>query len=232
MKASKLGFLFLLPFVLPAGAVPLTVASYTMENGGGGALDYHDFSYLPCPNNGCDITGYPLSGGTGKLTDGVSPTTSWDAEGNQTQWVGWSTFDPFGKDARVTFSFPNTVTVQAVTVWVDNSLTGGVALPKLIWVSGDGFLSETSFAIAPDTVNPAPRGYTLSGLNITGNSVDVEFFQTDLWMMIGEVSFDGISSSVPEPATWTLLAGALGPLLLWVKAGLPRPIRDISGSPI
>jgi hypothetical protein len=116
MNAPKLGFLLLLAFVLPAGAVPLTVASYTMENGGGGALDYHDFSYLPCPNNGCDITSYPLSGGTGKLTDGVPPMTNWDAEGTQTQWVGWSTFDPFGKNARVTFFFPDTVTVQTVTV--------------------------------------------------------------------------------------------------------------------
>jgi hypothetical protein len=210
MNALKLGFLFLLAFVLPAGAVPLTVASYTMENGGGGALDYHDFSYLPCPNNGCDITGYPLSGGTGKLTDGVSPMTNWDAEGTQTQWVGWSTFDPFGKNARVTFFFPDTVTVQTVTVWVDNSLTGGVSAPNLIWVSGDGFLSKTSFPIAADPVNPAPRGYTLSGLNITGNSIDVEFFQPDIWMMIGEVSFDGISSAVPEPATWCCWLAVLG----------------------
>jgi hypothetical protein len=93
--------------VLPVGAVPLTVASYTMEHGGGG---------------------------------------------------GWSTFDPFGKNARVTFLLPNPVTVQAVTAWVDNGLTGGVSLPKLIWVSGDGFLSETSFGIAADTVSPERAG--------------------------------------------------------------------------
>jgi hypothetical protein len=125
---------------------------------------------------------------------------------------GWSTFDPFGKNARVTFFLPNPVTVQAVTAWVDNGLTGGVSLPKLIWVSGDGFLSETSFGIAADTVSPEPRGYTLSGLNITGNSVDVEFFQTDIWMMIGEVAFEGTSAPVPEPATWALFGWRYWPV--------------------
>jgi len=61
-------------------------------------------------------------------------------------------------------------------------------------------------------LSPEPHGYTLSDLNITGNSVEVEFFQTDIWMMIGEVAFEGTSAPVPEPATWALFGWRYWPV--------------------
>ena len=59
------------------------------------------------------------------------------------------------------------------------------------------------FSIAPDNINPAPRGYTFSNLGITGSSVTVQFFQSsEPWVMVGEVSFN---SGIPEPASWVML---------------------------
>lgn len=202
MKVWKLGFLFLPTFVLQVRAAPLTVASYTMNNGGSGGYDYRDFTYLPCPANNCKTDDAVLSGGTGKLTDGISPLTNWDDEGTLTQWVGWATFQR--SNPHIVFSFANTVTINSVTVWLDNTPTaGGVSLPSLISIGSQ------NFSITPDNLTSGPRGYTFSGLNLTGNSVDMQLFQSNIWMMLGEVSFDEAPlSSVPEPACWGLLAGS------------------------
>jgi hypothetical protein len=207
MKISSPAFLSLLAFVLPLGAVPLSVASYTMNNGGSGAYDYRDFTYLPCPANNCKTDNFILSGGTGKLTDGISPATSWNQEGFETLWVGWATF--LRPNPPINFFFADTVTINSVTLWLDNTPgAGGVALPASVSIGSH------NFSIPLDNLTSGPRGYTFSGLDITGSSVDVQLFDSSLWIMLGEVSFDGVSSTVPEPATWALLAGGIGLLLL------------------
>jgi hypothetical protein len=185
-----------------AVAGPLTVVSYSMYNGGAG---YWDSTYLPCTAGDCTAGGAPLSGGTGKLTDGVSPLLSWNQD--PAFWVGWYTGYTNGTDPTVTFSFASTVTVDSVTVWVDNTPhSGSVGLPGSVSVDG------TNFPITPDNVNDGPRGYTFP-VNITGNSVDVQFFQgSEPWIMVGEVSFN--DSSAPEPATWALMVGGLALALL------------------
>ena len=199
--ASVLGcFLFL---AVGANATQLTVSSYSMFNGGTGSYDYRDFTYVPC-NGVCDVTGAALSGGTGKLTDGVSPNLSWYQYGEFTPWVGWSVSETNGTNPTITFNFASVETISSVTVWVDNTIGfGGVYLPSGVMIDGD------FFAIAPDNVNPNPRAYTFP-VNITGNSVDVQFFQTNgyPWLMVGEVSFNS-GSAVPEPATLTLAGSAL-----------------------
>jgi hypothetical protein len=182
-----------------AGAAPLTVSSYSMFNGAHGSYDYRDFTYTPC-NGVCDVTGAALSGGVGKLTDGVSPALSWYQYGELTPWVGWSYDQTNGLDPVVTFNFGGVEHVNSVTVWVDNAIGfGGVYLPSSVAIDG------TSYAIAPDNSNPNPRGYTFSNLGIIGSSVNVQFFQTSgyPWVMVGEVSFDG--SSIPEPASWAMM---------------------------
>src|SRR5690348_15013244 len=100
--------------------------SYSMPNGEIGLYDFRDNnSYPGCP---C-ATGAPLSGGLGKLTDGVITTTSWDQAPNSSPgpeaYVGW-TIDP-----TITFFFSGTVNLNTLMFHVDNSLgRGSVSLPS------------------------------------------------------------------------------------------------------
>ena len=182
-----------------------------MPNGATGAFNYRDFTYVPC-NGACDSTGAALSGGAGKLTNGISPTLDWNQEGNSTSWVGWDATQGLSNPV-VTFLFPGVVTVDTVAVWASNSRTGGVALPDAIVIGG------VSHAVVADTGNLSPRALVFSGLNLWGNSLTVGFNQASgfPWTIIGEVSFDGSQSSdVPEPGTWLLIGTAL-PLLVALR---------------
>jgi hypothetical protein len=186
-------------------AAPILVASYAMNNGDHGSFDYRDFTYLPCPAGACATSGAPLSGGTGKLTDGVSPLLDWFEQGELTQWVGWDSTQ--GQlNPVVTFNFSSVVTVDRVTIWVSNSNSGGVAQPASITIG------TTNFVIPEDTSNLAPRALTFTGLGDVGSSLSVEFFQRAPfnWVMVGEVSFDSGTVAVPEPASALLL----GPIAL------------------
>ena len=93
-----------------------------------GANNYRDFYYLPSPGNDCNITGALLSGGAGKLTDGVSPVNSWFNDGANTEWNGWAA-DQGQLDLTVRFHFSSIVNVGSVTVWVDNSFGSGSVNP-------------------------------------------------------------------------------------------------------
>jgi hypothetical protein len=211
---GRLGVLLFLTLLCPlvAGASTIPVSSYSMFNGGTGAFNYQDTTYLPCPAGDCDTTGAPLSGGTGKLTDGVSPTTDWTA-GNPEPWVGWATNQTNGLDPTVTFFFSGLPTISSVTVWFDNTLGGGgVSAPGSISVDG------TNYTGIPQST-PGAQDFTINGLNITSSSVDMQFFQTNEWIMIGEVTFNGTNSTppVPEPGTLVLFGSGLISL-----AGLAR----------
>jgi hypothetical protein len=178
------------PIAASAGAAPLTVSSYSMFNGGTGSFDYRDFTYLPCPGDNCGTTGAFLSGGVGKLTDGVSPALSWYQYGQNTPWVGWSTDETNGTDPVVTFNFVGVEHINSVTVWVDNTISyGGVYLPSSVAIDG------TSYSIAPDNSDPNPRGYTFSNLGIIGSSVDVQFFQSSGYPWIMERFPAGLNRS-------------------------------------
>jgi hypothetical protein len=192
-------------------ASPLTVTSYTMNNGDLGSYNYRDFTYSPC-GGVCDTPQAPLSGGTGKLTDGVSPAVDWINEGpinGITSWVGWDSSQR-QPNPVVNFDFAQAVTIDSVTFWLSNTHNGEVALPASISVGGFNHI------VAPDDLNTDPRAVTFSGLNLTGPSIDVQFFQNSSylnsnWVMVGEVSFDG-AVAVPEPMTLALLGLGLAGL--------------------
>lgn len=191
-----------------ATASPLTVSTYSMFNGGTGAYNYYDHNYTPCPASDCITTGAPLSGGTGELTDGVTSSTDWNVAGNPEPWVGWDNGQPNGTNPTVTFNFASTVTINSVSVWFDNTLGyGEVGAPGTILVDGVPY--------TPSQSTYGAQGFLISGLSITGNSVNVQFDQsanpTDHWIMIGEVSFNGSSSPppVPEPSALFLTGSGL-----------------------
>ena len=69
--------------------------------------------------------------------------------------------------------------------------------------------SSDEITIAWNDPNWGPRGYTFTGLGLTGSSIDVQFFHAGPWLMVGEVSFDGRSGGVPLPGTLTLIGAAL-----------------------
>jgi hypothetical protein len=196
-----------LPILLAAVAVSgiaasIPVVSYSMVNGTTGLFNYQDTSYLPCPAANCTTSGAALSGGTGKLTDGVSPTLDWYQQGTNTSWVGWDSTQGL-LNPTVTFNFGSTVTINNVTMWFSNSIGGGVALPAAVVIAG------SSYGITPDSVNFAPRAVTISGLNITGTSTTVQFLQalpSSSWVMVGEVSFSsGAISTTPVPPSVILV---------------------------
>lgn len=181
-------------------AAPLVVTSYAMPNGATGSFNYRDFNYTNCLAN-CNVTGAALSGGTGKLTDGVSPVQDWSQQGQLTQWVGWDS-NQQPANPTITFFFGSSVDIDSVTLWLSNTRSGGVGQPASISVGG------TNHVIAADNVNVAPHAYTISGLNLSGSSVAVQLFQAPgfSWVMAAEVSFDGTSAtSVPLPGSVALL---------------------------
>lgn len=194
-----------------SSASPLAVTNYSMNNGDLGSYNYRDFTYSHCGGL-CDIPQAPLSGGVGKLTDGVSPPVDWIDEGpisGTTSWVGWDSSQG-QPDPLVIFGFAQAVTIDSVTFWLSNTHNGQVALPASISVGGINHL------LAPDEASFAPRAVTFSGLNLTGPSIDVQFFQNSnylqsTWVMLGEVSFEG-TVAIPEPATLALLALGLAGL--------------------
>lgn len=189
-----------------AHAAPLTVSSYSMPNGDHSTFDYRDSAYVPCSGI-CDTSGAFLSGGTGKLTDGISPSLSWYQYGEVTPWVGWWEGSPNGLNPTVTFYFPITENINSVSLRLDNTPGyGDVRLPASVSIQG------TSYAITPDDAW-GPRDITFSGLSITANSVAIQLFEVagpgNTFIMLGEVSFQGVAA-VPEPETYAMLLAGLG----------------------
>jgi len=191
-----------------------------MANGATGTFTYQDFTYSNCVANDCNTTGAALSGGTGKLTDGVSPATDWNQEGQNTLWVGWDSSQGL-LNPTVTFFFGSTVTINTITVWTSNDLSGGVAEPGTVVIGG------TPFVVTPDGIL-TPHALTFTGLNITGTSTTVQFDQAAgfHWDMIGEVSFAS-ASAVPEPGTLALLGLALPGLVLLRRSRWLRSRKQV-----
>jgi len=207
MKIATILAVLAASVAVPALAVPVYSTGYDMPNGATGSYVYWDGIYN---GSGCTTcNGAYLSGGSGKLTDGIVATTPWydyptasDLTGTG-QYVGWvSSYSP---DPTITFHFAGSPTINSIALQIDDSIYGGVGQPGAIWVDGNNVAFTP---LATGTIG----WITLTGLNLTGNTHTVQLFNgTQPWIFSSEVTFDGrTGGGVPEPASWALMLSGFG----------------------
>jgi hypothetical protein len=188
-----------------AQSADLVVSRYSMHNGDGqahgGAYNYWDGTYDGQGQTTTD--GAWLHGGTGALTDGVIVTDPWVAVSNADgtgPYVGWIDTSP-----TITFHFASSVTIDSITLYVDNSNDGGVTAPSGVVVDGRTFENPSWDSATPSNT------ITLSGLDIVGDKVTLQLLDPTRWIFVSEIQFDGtLTSVVPEPASLALMLGGLG----------------------
>lgn len=233
--------------VATAEAATVKPIEYSMIQGGVGSdfppdISYRDNIYTGSNSDfqsgapvAIDAYGY-LSGGLGKLTDGVIATKNArsiveDEHGNRLpdsydqldRYVGWSTQQIsqfYGDDVHpvISWKFDQEYEFNSVTFHFSRADLGhsaGLRLPSKIGVKTDG--SDDEYVVDPayTTWNGAekqglPVAYTLD-LSMYGpmSSFDTTIFHAGSWVMISEVTFD---ANVPLPASGLLLFGGLGAL--------------------
>lgn len=121
---------------------PPQIVRYAMPNGEGraseGAYNYWDDAYVARKGPGDRATfvasakgdvrkdGSPLSGGAGKLVDGVIGRTDWRVNlghGNAHEWVGWHTADP-----TLVLDYGAPVRIESLSFFSNNFKNGRVEL--------------------------------------------------------------------------------------------------------
>ena len=122
-----------------------------------------------------------LSGGLGKLTDGVIATLPWYEVSNDAgtgEYVGWEIVNP-----TIDFDFASNVTVGEIKLYVDNSHVGGVTAPSYVVIDGTTYDDPSwQFASAPEIID-------ITGLNLTGDTVTVTLHIPTQWVFLSGAQF-------------------------------------------
>ena len=188
----------------------IAVSSYDMSNGDGqvhgGTYNYWDTSYNGTASAGNTTTdglsGNQLSGGAGKLTDGVIATQPWYVVSNDAgtgPYVGWITPD----SASITFHFAGVVDLNEIKLYVDNSDVGGVSAPDAVIVDGDSF-NNTLYQTPTDT-----SVLDITGLDLHADSVTVTLQYANAWIFLSEAQFFNSTIAVPESGNLAMMLGGL-----------------------
>lgn len=204
---SSLGAVACTAVATAAAAAPIVPVAYDMPNGqgqaSGGSFNYWDRSYSGSGSTTTD--GAPLTGGRGDLTDGVTTNQNWFSIENPAgsgPYVGWRA--QFTLNPTVLFRFGSTVTLDGVTVHMDDSDgAGAVDPPSRIGISTDN-VTYTETAVT-DPAGSEPFSLTLALGGLSTDRLYVRFFHQNQWVFIDEVSFDGSRSGVPVPGSLALL---------------------------
>jgi hypothetical protein len=220
-----------------ASAGLVTVTSYEMNNGNGasqfttptGGQNYFDFSYTktgegaptanagkngsvnPIPYNG--VNDAPLSGGTGKLTDGVKASDNYSLvsgsngtisngfttavspyygslNGAPSQYVGWKYQDP-----TILFHLAGGQAVTSISLYVAASNSGGlVGAPANITLTLNGIpLDPSLYSMTSAAYTPASNPYAGSTdlITLTLKNPVASAFSFGLQLFRGKLLQDG-----------------------------------------
>jgi YVTN family beta-propeller protein len=186
--------------------VPLRPVTYAMPDGGDGP--YRDNTYS---GNGClSCDGAPLSGGLGKLTDGVLGGDDWASDPKL--WVGWDIAEP-----TITFDFGDVKTFGLVRIHSNNFQTGAVFLWDAVTLdfSNDGQNFSNAFTYTTTDAQKADRTARFIDVpvpNIPARFVRARFSHTQQWVFISEFQFRTAAVDTTPPGM-KLVAPANGGLV-------------------
>lgn len=230
MKEVVLLFLVngLLSLTNVAHASLIHVNAYSMVNGNTGSYSYHDDNYSGSGNPLQD--GSFLSGGTGKLTDGVIANDLWcNTESTEVcgkigtdingLYVGW-----LRKAPTITFSFDPGTRIDRVVIYADDSefsrttntveagafSFGGVEAPSTARI----FELGQTFNLG-NVANGGPNRYILDFNAITTSTLTMNLTGLSPWIFVSEIQFEDTTLAVEAnaPATATIFAFALAILV-------------------
>jgi hypothetical protein len=181
----------------------LLPTTYSTINGTGTSVDgifnYWDGGYTGSGNRTMD--GAFLSGGLGKLTDGIISTQRFDMVSNLQgtgEYVGWR--GGVQVNPLITFNFPGSPVIDTIDIYLDNTGFGGVFAPASILIDG----VNRPFT-APTLGTVGRIGF--AGLGLVGPEHTVQLIQGgSSWVMVSEIVFN---AAIPEPNAMLLSVVAL-----------------------
>jgi hypothetical protein len=210
----------------PASAVPLTIASYSMENGESGSQTYYDDTYGGIGSSGNpNVSDSFLSGGLGQLANNVFAN---GADIFDDEWVGWSGIQP-----TITLDLGSAHLVNSMGVHASNwsppfndvgapgSANLSYSLDNITYTPLGTYLTTVA-----DRSGDDPRWVDLP-FGVTARYVRAQLFDGNKeagtstgakpWIFLDEARADGV---VPEPTSLVLLI--TGTLAIGPRARIAR----------